>query len=178
MKSIKVDLKSLYKACFNKKLLQPYANINYKHVEAYMQADSSHEAGFDSFMTGCAFISMLNYLYDVKHAPFVFPNAENENKILYSKFVGEVSLVGPEFTPKTKDYLARIVILPVKKKQHNFQALGDALSQRGTLSLFEDHGETYYVFDEGQDIGGILEEYPALRNYSQRRVVGSRKLWG
>lgn len=77
MKSIKVDLKSLYKACFNKKLLQPYANINYKHVEAYVQSDSSHEAGYDSFMTGCAFIAMLNYLYENKHIPFIFPNAQN-----------------------------------------------------------------------------------------------------
>lgn len=42
MKSIKVDLKSLYRACFNKKLLQPYVNINCKHVEAYIQSDSSH----------------------------------------------------------------------------------------------------------------------------------------
>ena len=32
IKSVKVDLKSLYRACFNKKLLEPYSNINYKHV--------------------------------------------------------------------------------------------------------------------------------------------------
>ena len=76
MKSIKVDLKSLYKACFVKKLLQPYANINYKWVGDYVHSESSHEAGYDSFMTGCAFIAMLNYLYDNKNALFVFANAE------------------------------------------------------------------------------------------------------
>lgn len=101
LKSIKVDLKSLYKACFNKKLLQPYANINYKYVEPYVQSDSSHEAGYDSFMTGCACIAMLNFIYEVKQAPFVFANAETENKVLYSKFAGEVSLVGPVFSQKT-----------------------------------------------------------------------------
>lgn len=44
---------------------------------------------------------MLNFIYEVKQAPFVFANAETENKILYSKFAGEVSLVGPVFSPKT-----------------------------------------------------------------------------
>lgn len=156
MKSIKVDLKSLYKACFNKKLLQPYANINYKHVEEYIQADSSHEAGFDSFMTGCAFIAMLNFLHDNKQGPFVFANAHDHNKILYSKFAGEISLLGPEFSPRTTDYLTRIVIFPGTRKDHDYQALGEALSKRGTLTLHEDHGETYYVFDEPQEVGGIL----------------------
>jgi hypothetical protein len=46
-------------------------------------------------MTGCAFIATLNYLYENKYIPFVFAHASHENKILYSKFVGEVSLVGP-----------------------------------------------------------------------------------
>jgi hypothetical protein len=39
-------------------------------------------------MTGCAFIAILNYLYEIKNAPFVFANAVAENKILYSKFAG------------------------------------------------------------------------------------------
>lgn len=135
MKSIKVDLKSLYKACFNPKLLKPYANINYKHVEAYVLSDSSHEAGYDSFMTGCAFIAMLNYLYDVKQAPFVFANANEENKVLYSKFSGEISLVGPEFSQKTALYLRRMVIFAGAKVDHNFKELGNKLSLRGTLSV-------------------------------------------
>lgn len=42
IKSLKVDLKSLYKACFSKKGLEPYANINFKHVEKYLQEESSH----------------------------------------------------------------------------------------------------------------------------------------
>lgn len=91
-------------------------------------------------MTGCAFIGMLNYLYDSKQAPFVFANAQAENKILYSKFAGEVSLVGPDFSTKTKDYQGRILIYPGSKKQHDFQAVGEALSQLATLSVHEDHG--------------------------------------
>lgn len=63
MKGLKVDLKSMYKSIFNEKYLQPYANINFKYVEDYLKTENSHEAGFDSYMTGCAFIAMLNYLY-------------------------------------------------------------------------------------------------------------------
>lgn len=88
MKSIKVDLKSLYKSCFSKKGLEPYCNINFKHVEKYLQEESSHEAGYDSFMTGCAFIAMLNYLYDSKKEAFVFSKAVAENNLLYSRFTG------------------------------------------------------------------------------------------
>jgi hypothetical protein len=92
--------------------------------------------------------------------------------------VGEVSLFGPDFTPKTKDYLSRIVIFPGDKKSHDFNAFGEVLSQRGTLSLHEDHGETYYVFDEPQDIETILVQLQGLRDYSQRRIVMSRNFWG
>jgi hypothetical protein len=86
-------------------------------------------------MTGCAFIAMLNYLYDVKQAPFVFANANEENKVLYSKFSGEISLVGPEFSQKTALYLRRMVIFAGAKVDHNFKELGNKLSLRGTLSV-------------------------------------------
>ena len=66
MKSIKVDLKSLYRSIFNSKLLESYANINFKYVEHYLKVENSHDAGFDSYMTGCAFIAMLNFLYSSK----------------------------------------------------------------------------------------------------------------
>jgi len=46
-------------------------------------------------MTGCAFISMLNYLYDNQKTPFVFSKAVDLNNLLYSKFTGEISLLGP-----------------------------------------------------------------------------------
>ena len=66
-----------------------------------MKSESSHEAGYDSFMTGCAFIAMLNCLYEVKNEQFVFSKAADINCLLYSRFAGEVSLIGPEYTPKT-----------------------------------------------------------------------------
>lgn len=59
---------------------------------------------------------MLNFIYEVKQAPFVFANAETENKILYSKFAGEVSLVGPVFSQKTAEYRRKIVIFSGTKK--------------------------------------------------------------
>lgn len=120
LKSIKVDLKSLYRACFNPKLLQPYANINYQHVEQYLKEESSHEAGYDSFMTGCACIGMLNYLYGVKNAPFVFSNAHHDNKVLYSRFAGEISLIGPEFSKNTEKYRETIVIFPERLIKHKY----------------------------------------------------------
>lgn len=142
-----MDLKSLYKACENKNTLLPYTNINYKYVEGYKHEDSSHEAGYDSFMTGCAFIGMLNCLYEINKEPIVFSKAFEENKLLYSRFAGEISLVGPVFTPKTREYGGRIVVFGGLKKDHNWEQLGERLSRFGTLSVVEDHGETYYAFD-------------------------------
>ena len=103
-------------------------------------------------MTGCAFIGMLNCLYDVKQACFVFANANEENKVLYSRFSGEVSLVGPEFSQKSTLYRKRMVIFSGTKINHDFKELGGKLSSRGTLSVHEDNGETYYFFDDDQDI--------------------------
>jgi hypothetical protein len=37
MKSIKVDLSSLYRSIFKAKQLEPYANINFKYVEEYLK---------------------------------------------------------------------------------------------------------------------------------------------
>lgn len=93
-------------------------------------------------MTGCAFIGMLNYLHDHKQqqTPFIFADAQEENKILYSKFAGEISLIGPQFSLKTAEYLSKIVIFPGTKKEHDSQVLGEALSKRGTLTMNEDHG--------------------------------------
>jgi len=71
-------------------------------------------------MTGCAFIGMLNYLYDQKQTAFVFAAASAENKILYSKFAGEISLVGPIFSEKTEYYNCRIVISGAAKNQHTW----------------------------------------------------------
>jgi tetrahydromethanopterin S-methyltransferase subunit H len=89
-------------------------------VEEYTKEESSHEAGYDSFMTGCAFIGMLNYLYDVQQTPFVFANAQTENKVLYSKFAGEISLVGPVYSEKTAYNSDRIVIVGLAKKEHDW----------------------------------------------------------
>ena len=60
LKGLKVDLSSLFKACSNPKLLKPYANFSIKGLEQYVEKE--HEAGYDAFITGCAFIGMANYL--------------------------------------------------------------------------------------------------------------------
>lgn len=50
-----------------------------------------------------------------------------------------------------------MVIFEGSKINHNFKELGKRLSIRGTLSVHEDNGETYYFFDDDQDIEEILQ---------------------
>ena len=62
LKHLKVDLSSLFKACFNPKLLQEFVTINTEQVDDYLKQDHHHEAGYDALMTGCAFLGMANYI--------------------------------------------------------------------------------------------------------------------
>ena len=177
LKSIKVDLKSLYKAIFNPKLLEPHCDFNFKHVQKYIKTDSSHDAGFDSFMTGCAFIAMLNYLYDQKKSAFEFGRAEEFNSILYSRFTGEISLVGPHYTPKTKEFQRKVAISEVVNQEEVEKELGELLSEFGTLGVVEDHGETYYVFDEEQNMEMILEKVKGVKSYDKRAIIRARQIY-
>lgn len=61
---------------------------------------------------------MLNFLYENKKEAFVFSKAVTDNKLLYSRFTGEISLLGPAYTPKTDEYSKRIVIFSGLKKDH------------------------------------------------------------
>ena len=140
MKHLKCDLKSLFRACWNPKLLQPYANISFKGLDNYLKEENSHEAGYDSFMTGCGFIGMINYLYEVKQQPFVFANAHHYNKILYSRFAGEISLVGPVFSQRGDQYRRRVVVYPALPHQHPSEQVGQLLSKLGTVAAHENHG--------------------------------------
>jgi poly(A)-specific ribonuclease len=63
MKNLRVDLSSLYDACHDSKLLGPYANID---LDAYEGDEVKHQAGYDAYITGCAFIAMMNFL-EVNH---------------------------------------------------------------------------------------------------------------
>lgn len=64
---------------------------------------------------------MLNFLYDSKKEAFVFSKAVAENNLLYSRFTGEISLLGPVFTPKTTEYNKRIIIYGQLKNDHPWE---------------------------------------------------------
>ena len=51
------------------------------------------------------------------------------------------------------------------RKEHDFKGLANELSKRGTLSIYEDRDETYYLFDEDQDINSIRKEFSFLKSY-------------
>lgn len=59
---INVSLKPLFDQCRFGKILKPFTNIDFSALENYIKKDNLHEAGYDSFMTGTAFIGMANYL--------------------------------------------------------------------------------------------------------------------
>ena len=177
IKSIKVDLGSLYRSIVKPKQLQPFANINFKYVEEYLKNQNSHDAGFDSYMTGCAFIAMLNCLFEVKKDLFDFAKAKEFNFMIYSRFTGEISLIGPRFTPKTKEFERRIVIFEGEKKTHEWKEVGKALSLYGTLNVAEDHGETYYVFDEETNVEKVIEMMPKLKLYKDRMILRARRMF-
>ena len=128
-------------------------------------------------MTGCAFIAMLNCLYNVKKGLFDFARAKELNFIIYSRFGGEMSLIGPEFTPRTKEFESRIVIFEGEKKAHEWKEFGKALSQFGTLNVTEDHGETYYVFDDEADMKKVVEMMPKLKLYGDRMIMRARRMF-
>lgn len=55
--------------------------------------------------------------------------------------------------------------------------MGELLSKFGTLSVVEDHGETYYVFDEEQDMEVILEKVKGVKSYDKRAIIRARQIY-
>ena len=108
---------------------------------------------------------------------FVFSQAVSENNLLYSKYAGEVSLLGPEFSPNTKLFEKRILVYPGKKNEHDWEKMGQTLSKWGTLAMAEDHGQTYYAFDCEVPTEEIVKEVEGLKVYGERYVVPAKKMF-
>lgn len=179
LKGLKVDLASLFRACFNPKLLEQYSNLNLEECKEYLSKEQHHEAGYDSFITGCAFIGMANYIAGEKQR-VNFKILENENKLLYSRFSGEVSINGNMHCPTAFDYEVKIVI-QAKTKEENpeWQNHAEILSKFGNLIVYEDHDELYYVYENPQNIGEIIELLGALqlKRYSERKIIRARNMY-
>lgn len=117
--------------------MKPYTNIDFSTLEEYIKKDNAHEAGFDSFMTGTAFIGMANYLVGEK-ARINFKFIANENKILYSRNTGEVSLEGPVYCERSRVFENRILVGKIITEKEK-KEIAKILSKFGTLSVYEDH---------------------------------------
>ena len=103
--------------------------------------------------------------------------AADLNGILYSRFTGEITLFEPNFTPKTKEHTNRIAIYEGLKKDHDWENVAKVLSNFGTLIVTEDHGETYYVFDEEKKMEVILEKMNNLKGYGKRCILKGRHMF-
>mgnify|MGYP007069266497 FL=1 len=72
---------------------------------------------------------------------------EEENKLLYSRFSGEVSLNGNGYCSNAIYYDQTIIIESIKKSENpKWEQIAKAMSQFGSLIVYEDRDETYYVF--------------------------------
>lgn len=113
-----------------------------------------HEAGYDAFITGCAFIGMANFLSgEVGKINFEGKSLERENKLFYSRFSGEVSINGDGYCSNALNYDNTILIQSVSKKEYlEWKTAAQALSKFGTLTVHEDHGEIYYAFERPQKL--------------------------
>ena len=82
-----------------------------------MSKEQHHEAGYDSFITGCAFVGMANYLTNT-HQKVNFKAIENENKLLYSRFAGEVSINGNKYCSNAMENDGKILIQKNSKEDN------------------------------------------------------------
>lgn len=138
LKGLKVDLLSLFSACFNKKLLQPYCNFDFDSCKEYMSKEQHHEAGYDSFVTGCAFIGMVNFIHGIP-GRINLKCVEGENKLLYSRFSGEVSINGNRYCSNAQDFDTRILIQETTKQLNpEWKEAAAVLSKFGSLIVHED----------------------------------------
>lgn len=79
--------------------------------------------------------------------------------MIYSRETGEVSLRKP-YTSLTEEYERKIVIWGEPKSNEKWKAIALKLSVYGTLFVTEDHGETYFVFEEqNKYIDQIIKEF-------------------
>ena len=91
------------------------------------------------------------------HEKVNFKELENENKLLYSRFSGEVSINGNMYCSNAYENDSKIVIQKKNKEQNSeWRNHAEVLSQFGNLSVYEDHGELYYVYETIKNINQIL----------------------
>ena len=63
LKALRMGLESLGSACSQPHLLGNYNNVIEGRDTKYDYVSCCHEAGYDSYLTGVAFVGMLNYIY-------------------------------------------------------------------------------------------------------------------
>jgi hypothetical protein len=155
-KGLRCDLSSLLHACHNPRLLKPFFNVDLDGLENYKEKE--HEAGCDALITGCAFVAMANFISN-QVGRLNLKKLEHENLLVYSNSIGEVSLSGK--ASNTLNYNNTIVIQPFPKDSHvEWRQTANKLSKFGTLSVHENRGEVYYVFEEPQDTAEIIKMLP------------------
>lgn len=68
--------------------------------------------------------------------------------LLYSRFSGEVSMNGNRYCSNSLNYDNMIVLLPfTKNQQPKWREIAEELSKFGSLIVYEDHDEIYYVYE-------------------------------
>ena len=109
-----------------------------------------------------------------------FKILENENKLLYSRFSGVVSINGNMLCPTAIEYEEKIVIQSKKKEENpEWQNHAALLSKFGNLIVYEDHDELYYVYENVQNIGQIIELMGELKlkRHSERKIIRARNMY-
>lgn len=129
-------------------------------------------------MTGCVFIGIVNYFYPshLDH-PMVFAEVEEFNKLLYSRFAGEISMVGPVYSQHGERYRKRVVIYPKLRQEHNCAKVGALLSKFGTVTAHNNHSETYYVFEQDVPIPEVVAACEGLKPYDERQLIRARVMF-
>lgn len=70
-----------------------------------------------------------------------FEAIEQENKLLYSRFCGEVSINGNRFCSNAQHYDDTIIIQPFSMQAYpDWRITASTLSKYGSLAVHEDHG--------------------------------------
>ncbi len=112
-------------------------------------------------MSGVAFIGMANYIMNKKQRINV-KEMEIDNKVLFSRNTGEVSLNGPVYCQRAVRFDRTIVIgdLCSEEEKRNIAKL---LTKYGTISIYQDHEEIYYVFEKEVNTDAIIKDLPKLK---------------
>ncbi len=84
------------------------------------------------------------------------------------------------FCPSAMDYETRIMIQSQSMSENPiWKQHAELLSQYGNLSVYEDHSEIYYVYENIRNIPQIIQLLPGLKlkNYSSRKIIRARNMY-